>query len=60
MDDPVSVLDSFQPGWKEKDFVEDLTAILKEMVIPTYAFLKGEIKNGSSPKRMGKIGHRIS
>jgi hypothetical protein len=50
MDDLVSILDSFQPGWKEKDFVEDLTPILKEMVIPTYAFLKGGIK--SNPRRV--------
>jgi alkylation response protein AidB-like acyl-CoA dehydrogenase len=45
MDGLVNILDSFQTGWKEKKYVKDFFAILKEQIIPTYPFLDSKIEN---------------
>jgi alkylation response protein AidB-like acyl-CoA dehydrogenase len=45
MNNLLSILDSFQPGWKENQYVHDFKAILKEMVIPGYPFLEARIEN---------------
>lgn len=48
MDNLVSILDSFQPGWKEKKHVDEFIAILKNTVIPTYSILKTKIENNKA------------
>ncbi len=45
MDALLNSLDSFQIGWKEKKYVKDFSAILKEIVIPSYPFLEAKIEN---------------
>lgn len=45
MDALLNSLDSFQTGWKEKKYVKDFSAILKEIVIPSYSFLESKIEN---------------
>jgi alkylation response protein AidB-like acyl-CoA dehydrogenase len=45
MESFIGILDSFQPGWKEKPYVNDLVGVLKEMVIPTYPFLESKIED---------------
>ncbi|HMK65708.1 MAG TPA: acyl-CoA dehydrogenase family protein [Thermodesulfobacteriota bacterium] len=45
MNNLLTILDSFQPGWKESQHVHDFKAILKEMVIPSYPFLEARIEN---------------
>ena len=44
MDNLLSILDSFKPGWKEKKVVNDFLAILNEMVIPNYPVLGVKIE----------------
>jgi alkylation response protein AidB-like acyl-CoA dehydrogenase len=45
MNNLLSILDSFQPGWKERQYVNQFIAILKEIVIPSYPFLEARIEN---------------
>lgn len=57
MDNLVRILDSFQPGWRKKKYVDDFIAILKDMVIPTYYFLGTKIENNKAvfPKEWDQI-----
>jgi len=48
MDNLVRVLDSFHNGWRKKKYVRDFIAILKEMVIPKYPFMRVEIRNNKA------------
>jgi butyryl-CoA dehydrogenase len=45
VDTLLNILDSFQAGWKEKKYVKDFSAILKEIIIPCYPFLESKIVN---------------
>jgi alkylation response protein AidB-like acyl-CoA dehydrogenase len=45
MDNLLSSLDSFKPGWKEKKGVSDFLAVLEERIIPSYATLGSKIEN---------------
>lgn len=45
MDALLNVLDSYRNGWKEKKYVQDFAAILKETVIPSYPYLICRIEN---------------
>ncbi|MBI5585040.1 MAG: acyl-CoA/acyl-ACP dehydrogenase [Deltaproteobacteria bacterium] len=45
MDNLLSILDSFKPGWKENKGVKDFLAILGERIIPSYGILETTIKN---------------
>ena len=57
MENLLSILDSFQPGWKEKEYLNDLITILREMVIPGYPFLEAKIENNKAvfPKEWDQI-----
>ena len=57
MDNLVNILNSFQPGWKEREYVGSFIAILKKMVIPTYSFLDTKIENNMAvfPKEWDQI-----
>ena len=48
MDNLLSIFDSFQPGWKEKKYVKDFVAILKEKVIPSYSFLEAKVEHNKA------------
>ncbi len=45
MDNLLSILDSFKPGWKEKKEVKDFLAILEELIIPSYPNLETTIED---------------
>ncbi len=45
MDNLLSILDSFKPGWKEKEGVKDFLALLEERIIPNYPDLENKIEN---------------
>ena len=45
MDTLLNTLDSCRPGWKEKKYVKDFIAILREKVIPSYPLLESKIEN---------------
>jgi len=45
MDNLVNILDSFHPGWRERKYVDNFIAILKDLIIPTYSFLDTRIEN---------------
>ena len=45
-DNFVDILDSFQPGWGKKEYMDNFIAILKDRVIPTYSFMDSKIENG--------------
>jgi alkylation response protein AidB-like acyl-CoA dehydrogenase len=45
MDALLNILDSFQTGLKEKKYIKDFFAILKELVMPSYSFLESKIEN---------------
>ncbi|MFC1822679.1 acyl-CoA dehydrogenase family protein [Thermodesulfobacteriota bacterium] len=45
MNNLLKILDSFQAGWTQRDYVHDFAAILKEHVIPTYGFLRPKIES---------------
>jgi alkylation response protein AidB-like acyl-CoA dehydrogenase len=45
MDALLNILDSYRNGWKEKKYVQDFAAILKETVIPSYPYLISRIEN---------------
>ncbi len=57
MENLLSILDSFQPGWKKKEYLNDLLTILKEMVFPNYSFLESKIENNQAvfPKEWDQI-----
>jgi butyryl-CoA dehydrogenase len=57
MDDLLSILDSFKPGWKEKKVVYDFITILEEQVIPSYPYLGAKIENHRAvfPKEWDQI-----
>jgi acyl-CoA dehydrogenase len=57
MNNLLSILDSFQPSWREKQYVHDFIAILKEMVIPSYPFLEARIEGQKAlfPEEWEKI-----
>ncbi|MFH0787206.1 MAG: acyl-CoA dehydrogenase family protein [Pseudomonadota bacterium] len=57
MENLLSILDSFQPGWKKKEYLNDLLTILKEMVFPNYSFLEAKIENNQAvfPKEWDQI-----
>ncbi|OGP91400.1 MAG: hypothetical protein A2156_12145 [Deltaproteobacteria bacterium RBG_16_48_10] len=48
MDNLISILDSFHPGWRERKYVGSFIAILKELVIPTYSYLNTRIENNKA------------
>lgn len=48
MDNLVGILDSFQPGWRKKEYVDNVITILKDMVIPAYSFMNSKIENGKA------------
>jgi alkylation response protein AidB-like acyl-CoA dehydrogenase len=48
MDNLVSILDTFHPGWRERKYVDRFIAILKELIIPTYSFLDTKIENNKA------------
>ncbi|MEW6374427.1 MAG: acyl-CoA dehydrogenase family protein, partial [Thermodesulfobacteriota bacterium] len=48
MDNLVSILDTFHPGWRERKYVNRFIAILKELIIPTYSFLDTKIENNKA------------
>lgn len=48
MDNLISILDSFQPGWRERKYVDSFIAILKERIIPTYSYLGTRIENNKA------------
>ena len=56
MDNLVNILDSFHPGWREKKYVDNFIAILKELIIPTYSSLDTKIENNAAifPKEWTK------
>ncbi len=45
MDNLLSILDSFKPGWKGKQGLDDFLAVLERLIIPTYAILGNRIEN---------------
>jgi len=45
MDTLLNILDSCRAGWKEKKYVKDFIAILREKVIPSYPLLESKIEN---------------
>ena len=45
MDNLLSILDSFKPGWKEKEGVKEFLAVLEELIIPSYGILETRIEN---------------
>jgi alkylation response protein AidB-like acyl-CoA dehydrogenase len=45
MDALLNILDSCRNGWKEKKYVKDFVAILKEVVLPSYPYLASKIEN---------------
>jgi alkylation response protein AidB-like acyl-CoA dehydrogenase len=57
MDNLISILDSFHPGWRERKYVDNFIAILKELIIPTYSFLDTKIENNRAifPKEWDQI-----
>jgi len=48
MDNLVSILDSFQPGWRDKKYVDNLISVLKELIIPSYPFPEAKIENNQA------------
>ncbi len=48
MDNLLSILDSFKPGWKERKVVNDFLAVLNEMVIPNYPVLGVKIEKNKA------------
>ena len=46
MDNLVDILDSFQPGWGKKEYMDNFIATLRDRVIPTYSFMDSKIENG--------------
>lgn len=48
MENLLSILDSFQPGWAKRKNVNGLLSVLKEMVIPNYPFLEARIENNQA------------
>ena len=57
VDNLLSILDSFHPGWKEKQFVTALLPILKDQVIPNYPLLEAKIEDQKAvfPKEWDQI-----
>ena len=57
MDALLNILDSYQAGLKEKKYVKDFFAILKEMVIPDYPSLESKIENHKAvfPKEWDRL-----
>jgi butyryl-CoA dehydrogenase len=53
----LSILDSFHPGWSDKGEVLEFMAILQERVIPSYSFLEAKIENQQAvfPKAWNEI-----
>jgi alkylation response protein AidB-like acyl-CoA dehydrogenase len=48
MDNLIRILDSFYPGWREREYVDSFIAILKERIIPTYPYLGSGIENNKA------------
>lgn len=40
----MSILESFQPGWKQRKFASDLVDILEQKIMPSYPFLEARIE----------------
>jgi len=57
MDNLVDILDSFQPGWRKKEYVENFITILRDKVIPAYSFMDSKIENGRAvfPKEWDQV-----
>lgn len=57
MDNLISILDSFHPGWRERKYVDNFIAVLKGLIIPTYSFLDTKIENNKAifPKEWDQI-----
>ena len=57
MDNLVDILDSFQPGWRKKEYVDNFIATLKDRVIPAYSFMDSKIENGRAvfPKEWDQV-----
>ncbi|MGQ9648457.1 MAG: acyl-CoA dehydrogenase family protein [Thermodesulfobacteriota bacterium] len=57
MDNLVKILNSFNPGWKERKYVDRFISILKEMVIPSYSLLEARIENNRAvfPEEWSRI-----
>ena len=53
----VNILDSFQPGWKERKYVTRFITILNELIIPSYSFLDARIEDNKAlfPKEWSQI-----
>ena len=48
MDNLVSILDSYQIGWRKKKYLKDLIHILRDLVIPSYSSLNARIENNKA------------
>jgi alkylation response protein AidB-like acyl-CoA dehydrogenase len=48
MDNLVSILDSYQTGWRKKKYLKDLIHILRDLVIPSYSSLNAGIENNKA------------
>jgi len=48
MEHLVSILDSFQPGWREQPYGDRFIDILRKLVIPSYGSLEAKIDNNTA------------
>jgi alkylation response protein AidB-like acyl-CoA dehydrogenase len=57
MDNLINILDSFQPSWRERSYVDRFIQILRELVIPNYPFMEAKIENNKAifPKEWNQI-----
>ncbi|MEW5726076.1 MAG: acyl-CoA dehydrogenase family protein, partial [Thermodesulfobacteriota bacterium] len=44
MDNLVGILDSFRPGWRQKEYVDNMVGILRDLVLPSYFSLEARIE----------------
>jgi alkylation response protein AidB-like acyl-CoA dehydrogenase len=57
METLVNILNSFEPGWGEKKYLDHFIRMLNELVIPTYPFMEARIENNKAvfPKEWDQI-----
>jgi alkylation response protein AidB-like acyl-CoA dehydrogenase len=48
VDNLLSILDSFNPGWKETRWVRDFLPVLEERIVPTYGALESRIEGNKA------------
>lgn len=48
MDDLLNILNTFRPGWRDREYVDSMVAILKELVIPSYSAIESRIEDNQA------------